>query len=78
MYGKIKSGWEANDETLKMNVSIPANTAARVCVPAESASNIKENGAALNASKDLKVMGSANGYVELELGSGEYQFEVTK
>lgn len=77
MYGKIVSGWETKDDNIKMSVSIPANTAARVFVPAESAGNIKENGTAIGELKDLKVVGSGDGYVELELGSGSYNFEVT-
>ena len=78
MYGEIKSGWELKDNEISMNVTIPANTTARVYVPASSEGKIKENGIALSNSEGIKVLGSDNGYVELEVGSGDYNFIIEK
>ena len=78
MYGEIKSGWELKDNKISMNVTIPANTTARVYVPASSEGKIKENGIALSNAEGIKVLGSDNGYVELEVGSGDYNFIIEK
>lgn len=75
-YGMIKTGWKMNDGKLAMNVSIPANTTATVFVPAKSVESIYENGTAVSSSRDLKVAGNKDGYVELNIGSGNYMFEV--
>jgi len=78
MYGEIKSDWELNDNKILMNVSIPANTIARVFVPASSEDKIKENGLALSNVNGIEIREYGDGYVELGLGSGDYSFEVTK
>jgi alpha-L-rhamnosidase len=78
MYGEIKSSWELNDNSLNMNVTVPANTLAKVYVPASSATQIKENGVSLSSVKGIKILESTDGYVELELGSGDYHFVIEK
>jgi alpha-L-rhamnosidase len=75
-YGKLSSGWKKEGDKLTMDIEIPANTTATVYVPAANAEAITESGASLASSKDIKVGGAANGYVELFLGSGVYKFEV--
>ena len=78
MYGKIKSGWEIKGDIIEMNVTIPANTSAKVFVPAALDNKVKENGVSLSDSEGIDVVGSKNGYVQLEVGSGEYKFTITK
>lgn len=63
---------------LFMNVEIPANTKATVFVPAQNADAIKESGKVLSEVNELKVKGSEDGYVQMELGSGVYHFVVQK
>ena len=59
-----------------LDVEIPANTTATVYVPAKSADEITEGGNALSSSKDIKIEGTENGYVVLNIGSGKYHFAV--
>ncbi len=78
MYGKITSGWKLDGDQLLMDVSVPANTMANVFIPASSESSITENGKSLADSEGIKVIGNVNGYVELEVGSGNYSFVADK
>lgn len=77
-YGKLSSGWKVETDKILMDVEIPANTTATVFVPANSAEAVTENGAALSSVKELQVVSTANGYVELNLGSGIYHFTASK
>jgi alpha-L-rhamnosidase len=57
-----------------MDVVIPVNTKANVFIPTKDAASITENGIPLSQLSDLKVVGNKDGYVEVSLGSGHYQF----
>ena len=75
-YGKLHSGWKLENEKLILEVEIPANTTATVYIPATNAAAITENGLALASSKDIRVVGTDKGYVQVTVGSGSYRFEV--
>ncbi|MBS1512321.1 MAG: family 78 glycoside hydrolase catalytic domain [Bacteroidetes bacterium] len=77
-YGAVTSSWLITDGKLAMDVTIPANATATIFIPSAAASAITESGTALTASKDCKVMGTENGYVIVEVGSGTYHFETPK
>ena len=77
-YGKVSSGWKVENDKIIMDVEIPANTTATVFVPASNASAITENGKALSSVDGVKVSGTEQGYVVLQIGSGIYHFTVTK
>jgi alpha-L-rhamnosidase len=78
MYGMIQSSWELKGNNMHMDVTVPANTTAHVFVPAGSADQISESGKTLSDAGLIKVLGSRDGYIELEVGSGSYSFEVVK
>jgi len=78
MYGMIQSSWELKGDHLSMDITIPANASAHVFVPAGSADQISESGKTLSDAGVIKVLGSRDGYIELEIGSGSYSFEVVK
>jgi alpha-L-rhamnosidase len=75
-YGKVSSHWKLNEGKFFLDVSVPPNTRASVFLPASSVNDILENGKPLAASKDLKVSASENGYVAVDVGSGNYGFTV--
>lgn len=77
-YGKVSNSWKINAGQLIMEVEIPANTIATVFIPADSGEEIEESGKKLSQIKEIKVIGSEDGYRTLELGSGVYHFAVTK
>jgi alpha-L-rhamnosidase len=72
--GKIVSAWKREGERLVFDVTIPANTTARVILPAKSAGQITEGEKAL--SDAVKVEAGAEGETVLEVGAGVYRFEV--
>lgn len=74
-YGLIKSSWKKNDREFKWNISIPANTSARIFIPARSETDVLESGKALT--EDLKVINFKNGVLTVEVPSGNYQFKST-
>ena len=73
--GKIVSDWKIESKKFRLNVSIPANTRAEVWILNDGKSEVTENGQPISAIADLKVQKFANGYVVVELGSGDYSFE---
>lgn len=77
-YGKLSSQWNVKNDTLFMNIEIPANTTATVFIPAQDASKIMESGKAISQIKNMKISGNENGYVMLLLGSGLYHFVTEK
>jgi alpha-L-rhamnosidase len=77
-YGTLSSGWKIENGKILMEVEIPVNTTATVYVPAANAGLITENDRPLVSATDIKMDGSEDGYVVLQLGSGKYHFAVTK
>ena len=69
---------KVSDDEITMNTEVPANTIADVFVPAANAANVSESGRPLSSTSDIKVVGSADGYVQLQLGSGVYHFTSKK
>ena len=77
-YGRISSHWQVKNDSLVMDVSIPANTTATVYVPVADGSLITESGHLLNAVKELSVEGVEEGYLIVGAGSGVYHFTVSQ
>ena len=74
--GVIKSAWRKSNGILSLNVTIPANTTARICIPAKNAGAITEGGEKLTKIKELVILpGEEDGYVVLQAGSGDYRFK---
>jgi alpha-L-rhamnosidase len=77
-YGTVSSGWKVENDTLLMDIEIPANTTATVYVPATKSGTIAESGKSISKAIDIKVAGEEKGYVVLQLGSGKYHFATAK
>ena len=73
--GDIVSNWKQEDGVFNLEVQIPVNSKAVVCVPSSPSSRITENGTPVAALKDIKVLEYKDGYTLLEVGSGNYHFE---
>ena len=61
---------------LILDVEIPANTTAAVYIPAINASSVTENGKSVTSIQEIKIIETSNGYLQLLVGSGKYQFAV--
>lgn len=77
-YGKISCGWKVEADKMMMDVEIPANTSATIFIPAANAGSITESDKLLSSINEIKVVGTKDGYVELNIGSGVYHFLIDK
>ncbi len=70
IYGTIVSDWKGTPAgPFVLNVTIPANTAAKVFLPAIAGAHLTENGSPLNTQPE-------DGSYVVRVGSGTYNFEV--
>jgi alpha-L-rhamnosidase len=77
-YGTIRSEWRKENEQNKFSwkISIPAGATAEIYIPANAAEAITESGRELEKAEGVKLIRMQVGYAVLEIGSGEYSFEV--
>ncbi|WP_295654005.1 alpha-L-rhamnosidase [uncultured Mucilaginibacter sp.] len=73
-YGMASSAWSIADGKLQLKVSIPPNTKANIFIPAGDAATVMEGSQKLSDDKDIHILKTENGYVEVEVGSGNYVF----
>ena len=78
LYGTVASNWKKTAEGLNWQVEIPANTTALIRIPATSADSVTENGLPLLQNPAVKAVQTADNFVSVEVGSGKYNFAVTK
>ena len=70
IYGKIVSEWKGTPTgPFRLKVTIPANTSAKVFLPAIAGAHPSEDGSSLNAQAE-------DGSFVIQVGSGSYNFEV--
>ncbi len=72
--GRISSEWHQSAGTFDLKVTIPANTAATVYLPAKDVQSVTENGKALAKISGVKSVKMEAGRAVLEIGSGNYHF----
>lgn len=71
IYGKVSSAWKKSGSAFDWDIAIPANTTARVCIPAASG---QLNVATQKALKQMgaRAAGSEPGYAVYDFPSGKY------
>ena len=76
MRGFIKVSWrkEANG-TLKIEITIPANTSAKMYIPCTRPKDISESGISAEMAQGIIFERTENGYSIYNAGSGSYIFE---
>ena len=74
IYGEIVSDWKIEDGTFTLNVVIPANTRATVCVLAKDADSVTEGGLPAGKAKAVRFVGMDDGRAVYLIGSGSYRF----
>jgi len=72
--GRIATDWKLTTRGLTLNVTVPANTTARVHVPAKAASAVTESGRPAARADGVKFLRLASGAAVYEVGSGSYRF----
>ncbi len=70
-YGRVAAKWTAQDNVLKtLEVTIPANTTAEIYVPVAGAEHVSVEG--------VEPVGCKDGYMQFNVGSGNYRFVTLK
>jgi len=75
--GTIATQWKMDGDTLKLNVTIPANTTATVYVPTSDPKSVLESGKAVPAGKveGIEHLKAEDGFAVFSVVSGKYEFE---
>ena len=72
--GPIATSWKLDGKRLALEVVVPANTTATVCVPAKDRAGITESDKPVAQVADVKYLRQEDGRVVFEVGSGTYHF----
>lgn len=75
LYGKIKSGWKLDNGKTIVDITIPANTTAKVILPNAVIDSVKEGNMALTQLRNIEGLTQNGNNTEFSLGSGTYRFE---
>jgi hypothetical protein len=76
VYGIIKSEWKKTGTNFSLHVAIPANSTATVYLPATVKNKLLENDKPINGKAGIEFKGFDKGRAVIEIGSGDYHFEV--
>jgi alpha-L-rhamnosidase len=77
-YGIISSEWKKEGNTFEITVEVPANTNATLYLPGSSTASTSENGKSLRTNPDVRNVGTGNGKLRVEIGSGKYHFKIVQ
>jgi alpha-L-rhamnosidase len=77
-YGLLSSHWQLKDDTLYMDLVIPANTTSSVYIPAPDGGLISESSHPLATVHEITVESVGQGFIVARVGSGEYHFRVSR
>ncbi|MGD0653748.1 MAG: family 78 glycoside hydrolase catalytic domain [Thermoguttaceae bacterium] len=73
--GRIACEWKRQGKQCSMQVIIPANAGASVCIPVKDNTLVNEGGKPVSQSADVKLVSQEPAQVVFTVGSGEYSFE---
>jgi len=74
VHGRIATAWKVDGQHLTLEVVVPANTTATVCLPAANTAGITESGKPVADAEGVAFKGQANDQAVFEVGSGSYNF----
>ena len=75
LYGLAVSDWKIENGNFKLKVVIPPNTTALIRLPGAAKASVTENGLVLKEVKGFSKVADQGNDVEINAGSGTYQFE---
>ncbi len=74
-YGKIYSSWELDeDNNFTWDIEIPVNTTAKINLPANGRSDVREGNRKITRAGGVKLLGFKDGVLRCEITSGSYHF----
>jgi hypothetical protein len=75
-YGTIRCKWTLTDDDFTLEVSIPANSSAEICLPTTDARQVTISGLPLSNSDDATITSVTAGKLRVKVGSGNYLLKV--
>ena len=72
--GEIVSSWKKTGNSIVIEISVPPNTKANLFIPNNDSSKVTENNKPLKGNPDIIEKGTSQGFLNVEIGSGNYQF----
>jgi alpha-L-rhamnosidase len=76
--GRISTDWtQSSQGEFTLEVTLPANTTARIHLPARRGSRIVEGGEEISGRNDMRILSRLDREVIVEVGSGIYRFAVS-
>jgi hypothetical protein len=73
--GAVRVAWEAGDDGLKFEVTVPANTVAEITLPPREG-DVTESGRSLETATGVLVLGRSGERTVVEVGGGQYAFRL--
>ncbi|MBN1419181.1 MAG: rhamnosidase, partial [Planctomycetes bacterium] len=77
IHGPIETRWRRGEGCFLLEVAIPANTTARVVIPARDPAGVTESGIPAGRAEGVRFVEAAGGCAVYEIGSGRYFFSST-
>ena len=74
--GRIETAWAIENSQFALDVTLPPNTSAEICLPAKSPSEVSEGGKPATGAPGLKLARADDGSAIFIAGSGRYHFTV--
>jgi len=74
IYGRIATYWRVRAGKFLLDLTIPANTTARVYIPARDADSITEGGKPASKAEAVRFLRIGDGRAVFAVGSGRYRF----
>lgn len=78
IHGLISTDWKIDGNRFTLEVTIPANTRATVCIPATYVANVTESGTPVKKAEGVKFIKQRRDIIYLNVGSGTYKFVAEK
>jgi alpha-L-rhamnosidase len=72
--GRIATNWKVDGDRIMLEVTVPANTSATVCIPATDLRMVTESGKSIGDAQGVTFVKQETGKVYLGIGSGTYRF----
>jgi len=75
-YGLVSSEWTRSGDELRVVVTVPANTAAEIVIPAKAVDSVRESGRPAASAIGVAAAVAEGERIRLSIGSGRYEFVV--
>ncbi|WP_227686976.1 alpha-L-rhamnosidase [Spirosoma arboris] len=72
--GMIETGWKKTGSAISLTITVPVNTIATVFIPTTNPATVLEAKKAIKTNPAINIKGFKEGYLQVEIGSGTYQF----